>query len=151
MMSAVSPAWTQVLGWSESELLTRGYATFMHPDDMASHACGDRAHGRDPSTEPLREPHQPLSDGGWKHIEWTVAPEPDGVNFIAVGRDLSLTKAREAELEAAQEALRQSQKMEAMGQLTGGVAHDFNNLLTPIVGALDMLQRRGSAVNASGA
>lgn len=58
----------------------------------------------------------------------------------ATGRDITAEKEREAELEQAQQALRQSQKMEAVGQLTGGLAHDFNNLLASISGGLQVLK-----------
>jgi PAS domain S-box-containing protein len=63
------------------------------------------------------------------------------IGFAKITRDITERKQAQEALALAQAALFQSQKMEAVGQLTGGVAHDFNNLLTIIVNNLDLLTR----------
>jgi PAS domain S-box-containing protein len=63
--------------------------------------------------------------------------------FAKVTRDVTERRRAQEQIDAGKEALAQSQKLEAIGRLTGGVAHDFNNLLTVIRGSAELLQRPG--------
>ena len=135
---AANPAWETVLGWRPDEVVGQSHLTFVYPEDRpGSQGALDQALG---APLPVFENRCLHKDGTYRWIAWVAAPEKDLV--YATGRNVTAEKEAAAQLLAAQEALRQSQKMEAVGQLTGGIAHDFNNMLAVVIGSLELLGRR---------
>ena len=112
---------------------------FIWPEDaaLAQGGLDAAASGNDLTSFESRWTHK---DGTPRCLSWHTSVEGDLV--FAYGRDVTAEKAQAEALRLAEEQLRQSQKMEAVGQLTGGLAHDFNNLLTGITGSLELLQTR---------
>jgi PAS domain S-box-containing protein len=139
-LRAVNPAAQDVLGWSQEEMLGRPVMDFIHPDDRPPVRDGSLIAERyaAPRIFLNRFLHK---DGSYRHMSWLANSSEDGLIYSS-GRDLTGEREQARALEAAQERLRQSQKMEAVGQLTGGIAHDFNNLLTGITGSLEIMQAR---------
>ena len=135
----VNPAWEVTFGWRESEMVGSPFANFLHPDDLAaSHAAFEQVMSGVPVLD--FENRYRGKDGDYRWLSWVAVPE-DG-RLYSTARDITAEKRAQAALENAQDTLRQSHKMEAVGQLTGGIAHDFNNLLTGIGGSLQMIQTR---------
>ncbi|HEV2673793.1 MAG TPA: PAS domain-containing protein [Aliidongia sp.] len=129
---AVNPAWRTVLGYGDAELVGSRLDALIHPEDLAaaSEHFAALTHMKASRDFDCRLRHR---NGTYRWINWTAIPEGDV--FYSIGRDITHRKQLE-------DLLRQSQKMEAVGQLTGGLAHDFNNMLMGIMGGMEIMRRR---------
>jgi PAS domain S-box-containing protein len=128
----VSPSARSILGYEPAEMVGHSAVEFIHPDDLENTRNEMRAarRGADKRNFETRYLHK---DGHVIALNWTGTwSEPVRRHFF-IGRDLTEKRAAEAHL-------RQVQKMDAIGQLTGGVAHDFNNILTVITGTIGILE-----------
>ncbi|MEJ8852949.1 PAS domain S-box protein [Variovorax robiniae] len=143
---AVNPAWTRVLGWTEAELVGRSFMEFVHPDDCSATVAGVSELTDGVATLGFENRYR-CRDGSYRLLSWTAVPE--GRIIHAVARDITADREAAEALQRTQAALYQSQKMESVGQLTGGVAHDFNNLLQVVSGNLQLLSRTMAANGSS--
>ncbi|WP_052003127.1 PAS domain S-box protein [Microvirga sp. BSC39] len=136
---AVNPAWSAILGWTEAELIGTSFLDLVHPDDKANTMAeaGRLSEGLTTLRFDNRYRHK---DGSYRWLSWTAVPDRRFIHAIA--RDITGEREAAEILRKTEEQLRQSQKMEVVGQLTGGVAHDFNNLLTVITGHLEIAHRK---------
>ena len=135
-VAAINPAFSRTLGWDEGELAGTPFTALVHPleQDFVLGRLRAFRHGRGTPRLEVRMRHR---NGEYVHIDWTNAL--NGNFLLGIGRDSTAERAAAEALKRTEAALQQAHKMEAMGNLTGGVAHDFNNLLQVIAGNLHLL------------
>ena len=138
---AVSEAAVKQYGWSREELLTMHTNDLYPPEELPKIKIIPPDFDLD-TLPPIHGFRHRRKDGTIFDVEMILRSiELDGrPAFLATALDVTQRLRDEKARVAAEEQLRQSQKMEAVGQLTGGIAHDFNNILTVILANIDALR-----------
>ncbi|CAG1019695.1 Sensor histidine kinase TmoS [Burkholderiaceae bacterium] len=132
-LKQVNPAWTRTLGWSEAELLALSWKDLVHPEDRrATRAAGVALFSGRPTA--CFENRYRCKNGSYRWLSWNAHPLVDERTVVAVVRDITGQKAAEAARLEVEARVRESQKLEALRTLAGGMAHDFNNLLAAVLG-----------------
>lgn len=141
-----NPGAARIKGYTAAEIVGGHFSRFYTPEDQDQRL-------------PWKALEQARHEGRYEAEGWRVRKDgtrfwasavidairdDDGelIGFAKITRDLTERRETQRQLEASREQLFQAQKMEAVGQLTGGLAHDFNNLLTGISGSLELLRMR---------
>lgn len=136
----------RIKGYTAHEIVGEHFSAFYTEEDRASGVPQRNLRLAEETGRTEQEGWRVRKDGTrfWAHVLIDRILDDDGrlVGFAKVTRDVSDQRKAAEELEHARNALFQSQKMEAIGQLTGGVAHDFNNLLMAIIANLELLAMR---------
>lgn len=139
-----NPAAEACFGYSKEEAVGRVLADLIIPErDRAAHTAGLKHYLESGKTAVIGRRLQVKamrSDGTELPVELSLgtAQGPGGKIFIGYLRDITEREQAEAQRAALESQLRQAQKMEAIGHLTGGVAHDFNNILTSVLGYVEL-------------
>jgi PAS domain S-box-containing protein len=144
-VSSWNPGAERIKGYSTDEILGEHFSRFYTPEDLDAQVPARALETAKREGRFAAEGWRLRKDGTrfWASVVIDAVKENGKViGFAKVTRDLTERREAQLQLERSQQALFQSQKMEAVGQLTGGLAHDFNNLLTGITGSLDLLKMR---------
>ncbi|MDX6614104.1 MAG: hypothetical protein QOD75_3290 [Blastocatellia bacterium] len=137
-----SPSVERVFGYNMAELLGKNLGEFVHPGDLAAARATIRTVCEKSGMRARLELRLMHKDGQYIDVEAVMTNLLDDPNISGIvinSRNIVERKQAEEALHESEEQLRQSQKMDAVGQLAGGVAHDFNNLLAVIIGYSDLL------------